>query len=51
MNFYLDPNLLAPHDWPNDWLQFIDQRLDTVGNMVSAGHHISQGSYPGLEDA
>lgn len=50
MNFYLDPALLAPHEWPSEWLDLIDQKLETVGNKLNDAHHISQGTYPGLEN-
>lgn len=42
-------NVLLPHDWPNDWLDYIDTRLETAGNVLQGGQHIAQGTYPGLE--
>ena len=42
-------NVVLPHDWPNDWLDYIDTRLETVGNHLSGGCSIARGTYPGLE--
>lgn len=35
-------NVVLPHDWPNDWLQWIDTRLETAGNVLKDGHHIAE---------
>lgn len=35
-------NTVPTHEWPNDWLHYIDQRLERTANLLKDGHHIAQ---------